>query len=216
MSTKVNSFIKKLAQTRTGSDLFNPYNELTKPIDDRTAPGVRQQNLRLYLNAHEKLKSKVMCIYYSPSYDESKRSGVPLTNISNFGEVNHFLGIEHPFEKATKSRNKPKVSSMASILWNLAERNNAKLLFWPVVPFYPHKKGGLKKVRNFTHKELLDYRNLLSDVVTIFEPKTILSIGKDTDEALSFLKVNHYKMPHPRRSIAKFETALKKELKKIK
>jgi hypothetical protein len=216
MSAKIDILVKKLAQTETESVLFNPYNELTKPTDDRTAPGVRQQNLRIFLNSLEKQKPKVMCFYYAPSYDESKRSGVPLTNVSIFKQVAEILDVERPFEKATKSRGKPELSSMASIIWDTIEKVEKPIAVWPIIPFYPHKKSGLKTERNFSNKELLKYRPLLSDIVEIFEPKVVLSIGKDSHEALKYLKVKHYTLPHPRRSIKKFEAALKRNLRKLK
>jgi hypothetical protein len=216
MSSKVNILIKKLAQTETKSDLFNPYNELTKPTDDRTAPGVRQQNLRLYLDSLEKSKPKIICFFYSPSYDESKRSGVPLTNVSNFKDVAEIVKIEKTFEKATKSRGKPKLSSIASIIWSVVEKIDEPIVFWPVIPFYPHKKSGLKTERNFTNKELLKYKDLMVDIVSLFEPEIVLSIGKDAHDALDFLQVKHYQLPHPRRSVKKFESSLKRNLRKLK
>ena len=216
MTQKINSLIKKLAQTETKSDLFNPYNELTKPTDDRTAPGVRQQNLRMYLDSLEKSKPQFICFFYAPLYDESKRSGVPLTNVSNFKQVEEVLNIKKSFEKATKSRGKPKLSSVASILWNTVEKIDEPIVFWPIIPFYPHKKSGLKTPRKFTNKELLKYKELVVDIVDLFEPKIVLSIGKDTHEALDFLQVKHYELPHPRRNIKKFEASLKRNLKKTK
>lgn len=215
MSSKIDILVKKLAQTRTKGVLFNPYNELSKPTDDRTAPGVRQQNLRIYLSALEKQKPKILCFYYAPSYDESKRSGVPLTNVSIFKRVENILKVSRPFEKATKSRGKPELSSMASIIWDTIEDLNKTIAVWPIIPFYPHKKSGLKMERSFTNKELLTYRPLLSDIVELFEPKIVLSVGKDAHEALKFLKVKHYQLPHPRRNIKNFAASLRKNLKKL-
>jgi hypothetical protein len=210
MTVKANDFVKKLATTKTSNTLFNPYNEFSKLMDDRTAPGVRQQNLRIYLDAHIKLNTKMLWVYLAPTYLEAKRSGVPLTNSALFGQVEEILSTSKHFEKAAKSKRRPNNTMLSSSLWNVADKLNINPLVWPLMPFYAHKKGDLKSRRKPTIQEIEKHKRFLLKIINIYKPKTILAVGKNAKETLDSLGIKTQYIAHPRRSKENFKKNISK------
>jgi uracil-DNA glycosylase len=210
MTAKISGFVRKLATTATGDMLFNPYNEFSKMSDDKTAPGLRQQNLKLYLNSHMKLKTNKMWIYLAPTYLEAKRSGVPLANASIYRKVESILNAEKLFEKATKTKNRPNNTTLSTSLWNAANELNIHPIIWPVIPFYAHKENRLKSKRSPTQKEIVKYRVFIDKVIAVFKPTTILAVGKGTKEALDMLKIKSHYVKHPRSSKKEFKRNVSK------
>lgn len=205
MLATVNNLVKKLATHITEKNAFNPYNQLSKATDDRTAPGIRQQNLRLYLESHEKLKTKVIWAYLFPTYEEAKRSGVPMGNSNTFRQIEEILNTDRKFEKATKIKRIPNSSSMSEILWNTAEEIGINPIIWPVIPFYLHNPGARKTKRKPKADEVEMYGEYFKLILEIYQPKNILAIGKDTKNALDQLKIKSKYIQHPRRGIKAFK-----------
>lgn len=210
MSTKIDGLVKRLALTDAGKTLFNPYNELIKTTDDRNAPGIRQQNLRLYLKSHAKLKTKTLWVYITPTFEEARRSGVPLANSSSFKDVEEMLNTKRPFEKATRRKRKPNGSPISTNLWSIASSLECNPVIWPAIPFYPHKKDSLSKKRTPKKDEIEKYGWVLKKMVEIYNPKTILAIGKSTKEALDMLEIKSKYVPHPRMGIKAFKRKVSK------
>jgi len=208
--------VRKLATTKTSKTLFNPYNELSKPVDDRTAPGVRQQNLRLYLNSHYALHTKMLWVYFSPTYTEAKRSGVPLVNFTTFRKAESVLNTEKHFEKATKSRKRPSSTVISSTLWSVADELGINPIIWPVIPFYAHVAGKLSVKRKPTPQEINKYKHYLEEILQIYKPEKVLAIGKEAEEAMKILGIEAGYIEHPRRGKKAFKTAIAKHLKKIR
>lgn len=205
MGAKINEFIKELAITSTGNILFNPYNELNKNFDDKTAPGTRQQNLRLYLNTHDEIKTNKLWVYLSPTYTDLKRSGVPLTNTSVFKKVEGIIGTDKHFESTSRTKAAHNIAPLSTNLWNVADELDINPIIWPLIPFYPHKKDNPKSKRKPNNEEILKYRYFLDTIIEIYNPKTILAIGKDTKEALDLLKIKSHYVEHPKSSKERFK-----------
>lgn len=205
MTAETNNLVKKLARTKTKDTIFNPYNEFTKSLDDRTAPGIRQQNLKLYLNSHISLKTKMLWVYCSPTYLEAKRSGVPLVNAVLFDKVEDILKTSKHFERATKSKKKLSNTAMSSTLWNVVSELGINPIIWPVIPFYTHN---LVSKRKPTDREIIKYKWFLMQILDIYKPTTILAIGRDTQKALQVLGVKAIYIEHPQRG----KKAFKKEI----
>ena len=212
MATKIDNFVKQLALTDTGDMLFNPYNQLNKALDDRTAPGVRQQNLRMYLRSHAKLRTKIFWVYFSPTYQESRKSGIPLINSSLFKKAQNILDINKPFEKATKSKTKPSNTFLSRALWNAAQDLEINPIIWPVIPFFAHKKDAITKKRKPKVAEIEKYGFILKDLINMYKPKHIFAIGKEAEDALKRLEIKAIDLPHPRKGREKFKKLVSKKL----
>jgi len=210
VTAKINGFVKRLATTDTGDKLFNPYNEFSKDFDDRTAPGLRQQNLRLYLNSHTKLKTNKLWVYLAPTFFELKRSGIPLTNNPVFKKVEGILSTNKHFENTSKTKMNINNTTLASSLWNVASELDINPLIWPLIPFYPHRKGKPSTKRKPKQEEIVKYRWFLDAIIATYKPSTILAVGKDTKEALDLLKIKSHYVNHPRRSKKRFKRAVSK------
>lgn len=210
MKATITQLVKKLALTKTEDNLFNPYNEYSKMTDDKNAPGLRQKNVRLYLNSHQELNTKIILLYLAPTYYEAKRSGVPLVSADQFKDTQDSLETEKKFEKATKIRIEANSTVFSSVLNEVSEELGINPLVWPVIPFYAHKPGDTSVRRKPSQGELLKYREFIDHIIEIYSPKTLLAIGKDTLAATDLLKIKADYIEHPRRGKSAFKKALKK------
>lgn len=213
MSGRVNNIVKELALTKTNNRIFNPYNELSKSTDDRTAPGVRQQNLRLYLNTHLKNKTKVLWVYSSPTFLEAKRSGVPLLNESLFSKAEGVLKPDRHFEVATKSKKRPDNTVISSVIWDVAEELGINPIIWPAIPFYTHRKGKVKAKRKPTMAEIIKYKHFLENIIALYKPDHILAIGREAEQALKSIGIKPVYVNHPRSGKGDFANKVKKYIK---
>lgn len=195
--TSITKYIKELARIETSDTLFNPYNEVSSPSDKNTAPGIRQQNLRLVLNAYYKSKPDMIWVFETPSYLEAKNSGVPLVNQANFLQVKQILDLKRNIERAVKSKETPDKSLTASVIWRIIEEMEIKPLIWNACPFYPHKKNNIAAGRNISKKELIEHKILFTKLTDIYKPKSICAIGKGAKRAMDILEIKTKYLDHP-------------------
>ncbi|MDC0449155.1 hypothetical protein OAL67_00945 [bacterium] len=210
MAVNIKGFVQKLARTQTGDTLFNPYNQLLPGIDDKTAPGVRQQNLRLYLKSHDNLNTKTLWVFGNSNQSEARRSGIPLVGSTTFKTAEDVLDTTRRFEKATKSGSTGHSTTISSVLWNVAQELDINPLIWPILPFYPHKKEKPLSTRRLTKDEILEHKYFLSKIIEMYKPKNILAIGKEAEEALELLGIKAKFANHPKRGKEKFKRLAKK------
>lgn len=208
MRKSLNGLVKGISSENTGDTLFNPYNEFCRSVDTNTAPGIRQQNLRIYLQAHKKQGTQILWVYLNPTRTEFTRSGVPLVNSSQFNKIEELLDSKKRFEKATKTKRKPKKTIISTTLLDVAQGQNRSPLVWPVVPFYPHSKTSFNRSRKPTSTEIKEYSKYLLQIIEMYEPRRIYAIGNESKEILDSLNVKSTILPHPRRGLDKFKKAL--------
>ena len=189
MSKDIDSLLSKLAGTRTEASLFNPYNEVCKTTDISTAPGLRQGNLRLFLESHLNLKTDLLWIFDTPDYHNAKLSGIPLVNSSLYSRVEDLLGMTEHFENAGKAHNVNENSKIEENLWNSFAKSSTHPLVWNVMPFYPYKGEDMTSKRKATKEEVIKYGEFLRSIISIFKPKKVVAVGREAKAAVDLLEI---------------------------
>ena len=189
MENATNELIKRLANTRTDENLFNPYNQVCKIFDVNTAPGLRQGNLRIFLDSFTNSSTDALWVFDSADYFSTKLSGVPLMGPSSFTKVENIFGLTLHFEAANKSSSLSAVPNAHAKLWNLISKQKEHPLIWNVLPFYPHKRDDISTRREPTAQEYLKYSEFMHSVIAIYKPKSVLAVGNKAKSALDLLKI---------------------------
>ncbi|OGC69580.1 hypothetical protein A2415_03325 [candidate division WWE3 bacterium RIFOXYC1_FULL_39_7] len=189
MANKIDELVIKLANTKTEETLFNPYNQVCKDYDINTAPGVRQGNLRMYLESYAEGSVEELWVTSSADFHTTKLTGVPLLDPVNFAFVEGILGAPIKFEIATKNRTIFETNKLFGNVWDLAAKQKKRPLIWAVLPFYPHDTAGITTKRVPEVEEYRKYKEFLMMVIGIYKPKNIVTIGPDAKKAVSSLKL---------------------------
>lgn len=189
MISKIDELISKLASTKTEENLFNPYNQICKNHDISTAPGLRQGNLRIYLDKHLQNKTDEIWFIDTVDYFSTKISGVPLVEINNYAKVEKILGISEHFERANKNGIVNGVNHTITKIWDLIASQTKPVLIWNVFPFYAHNPKDIAIKRTPTDEEFINNKEFVHLLMDIYKPKNISSINQRTKEVLGLLNI---------------------------
>jgi len=189
MASKIDELIIKLANTRTEETLFNPYNQVCKDYDINTAPGVRQGNLRIYLESYANSAVEDLWVTDAVDFHSTKLTGVPLLNPVNLTRVEDILGLTTKFEVATKNRAVLEGHKYGTNVWDLISKQKKRPMIWTVLPFYPHETAGITSKRDPSAEEYSKYKEFLMLIIEIYKPKNIFTMGAKTKSALTALKI---------------------------
>lgn len=197
----IGNFISKLANTETSNKLFNPFVDICPIHDKKNAPLIRQRNLQLLLEAHMKLKTKMIWLFEAPSYLGARRSGAPFVNEGMFTEIEQILQTSRKFEKATHTDSKTAITTR--ITWRVAKELALKPLIWEALPFHPHNLDQPLSNRKPSLEEMASYKHFLIQILEIFNPIDILAIGRVAENGLNSLGVKATYVRHPAQGGAK-------------
>lgn len=186
---KTDNLVTKLASTKTEETLFNPYNQICKYNDINTAPGVRQGNLRLYLESYTNVKIDTLWVFSTADYCSTKLSGVPQVNPQNYRSVESVLKISTHFENANKNNLVSNENKLHNKIWDVISKQSTHSLIWNVLPFYPHDITDVSIERNPTKDEYVKYGEFIRMIIDIYKPKTVLAVGQKTKDALRLLNI---------------------------
>lgn len=189
MASKTNELIIRLANTKTDDSLFNPYNQICKNYDITTAPGLRQGNLRIYLDSYLNKKTDVLWVIDCADFYSAKLSGVPLLEPISYAKVEGIFGLTEHFEVAHKNRTISGSNKGNEEIWDLLSKQKTRPLIWNILPFYPHETEDISKRREPTKKEYLQHAEFIRLIISIFKPKTVLALGTKTQSVLKDLNI---------------------------
>ncbi|HLD50733.1 hypothetical protein A3K34_03690 [candidate division WWE3 bacterium RIFOXYC1_FULL_40_10] len=189
MALKIDDLIIKLANTITDDTLFNPYNQICKDFDISTGPGVRQGNLRIYLEKHLDSRTDTIWIFDTAGYHSSKLTGVPLVGPSNYSKVEETLGLENRFENANKNGAVSSSAEESTKLWETLSKKHNPPLVWNLLPFYPHQANEISVKRTPEKEEYLKYAEFTHLVLEIFGLKKIVAMGHRAQKALDLIHI---------------------------
>jgi uracil-DNA glycosylase len=207
-------FNKKIFTIPSSHGLFNQYKDRNPYVDLINAADIRRQNLYNYFKSFSK-KPVVVLIGEAPGPWGCRFSGIPFT-----GE-RQLLLKELPFYGKQSSKNKaeirvrkstPYVSNSARIFWSVMKKYHPQFFVWNCVPIQPYKKNNILSVRTPTTKEVMNYSNLLSEILSILNPKHIVAVGKKAEFSLSQLGISCTYVRHPSQGGA---TKFKKGIAKV-
>lgn len=196
MARKLRNFIWDLAQRKTDEGEFNPYNSIFKDQDLPTGPGIRQQNLRIYLNYHLRNKSNVLWLFDHPGFLDSVRTGVPLLNEENYENIKNYLKIKGNFETATKFSSRVDKSPISKIVWKSTSNLNKKPIFWNIYPFYKHDKS-IETVISPKKKDIIKHSEILENFIKLVKPRKIFVFGREAQKYANYLNLKYKYVDHP-------------------
>ncbi len=192
-------FEKRIFAVGSSPGQFNQYRDRDLSVDEAAGPGVRRNNLRGYLESFEK-KPPVLVLGEAPGPWGCRFSGIPFTGERQL--LTHAL----PFGGEQSSRNDPMrklrkktpyVSNSARLFWAAMLQYYPNFLVWNCVPFHPYKTEDILSVRTPTKKEILDYSDILAEMVSIMRPEKIVAVGRKAQFSLGYLGFRCNYVRHP-------------------
>jgi len=193
MIEKFNTFIKSLADTKVGPNVYNQYSY------ESAENSIRRDNLLIYLNQMYKLKPKIILVAEAPGYRGSRLTGVPFTSehllMNNIAGLSLF-GRENGYRLA-RENGKLLKEATATIIWTTLIQYDLMALGWNAFPFHPHKKNNGMSNRTPLKKELLIGRKPLLQILEMFDMDTVVAVGNKAEESLRILDIDCQKVRHP-------------------
>jgi hypothetical protein len=208
---EIKKLILKLGSIDTPKTVFNPYKDVCNIHDKNNAPAIRRKNLEILLNYHYRSKTNTIWIFEANSYQGGRRSGVPFVNELMYEEIENILGIKESFKKATKTNNK--VALTTKMAWNLVKELNIIPFMWESASFHFYNRNNPFSNRPVTKDESILYKDILMDVLNIFKPKKIISVGRSSERILNYLNIENNYVRHPAHGgFVKFKKGIIKNL----
>ena len=176
--------------------LFNPYQNHHTEWDRPDAVAIRIQNLRLYLDDHEKGRENgsipLFLLMEAPGPWGCRFSGVPITSEAQLTDPS-FPGSGR--QSTTKAE--PFSEYSASIYWRILSPYWKSLFTWNTVPMHPFHLGKPDSIRTPKQSEINTFLPVLEQIVEWAQPKRILAVGRKAENALSRISVEADYIRHP-------------------
>ncbi|SFV61367.1 hypothetical protein MNB_SV-3-1071 [hydrothermal vent metagenome] len=173
------NIINKLRLRPSTDTVFNPYqNEAVA------------NNLKLYFEYLYSTNQKdVLLIGEAPGYAGCRITGIPFTS----GELFRNSELEI-FKKLNQDIFLEKIEGekTASIVWNYLENKSKLPVFWNSFPFHPFNTNNEKSNRTPTNEEIEEGKIYIQELVEIFKPKIIASIGRKGEKVLKNIYPNNH------------------------
>jgi len=194
MSEKaIAELVNRLAQIQPNDRLENIY----APQSDPNAT-TRRRNLVTYLTEAYRRNASVLFLLEAPGYRGCSHTGIPITSerIMLVGiEKFNLFGDEY---RPTSGQTNGVAESSATIFWNaLVDHVQETPVLWNTVPLHPHKPGNTQSNRPpSTAERRLGYP-YIEQILSIFEIKTVIAVGRKAQTALEELNISHTALRHP-------------------
>jgi uracil-DNA glycosylase family 4 len=152
--------------------LFNPYHDTNPDYDLPEAAAIRRENLFSFLASLPE-KPPVLLVGEAPGWHGCRFSGIPFTS------------------EAQLSR------GSATIFWQALGAHHPQFFVWSSVPFHPYLSGQPLSNRTPSRQELQSFLPLLAKMNRILSPKLVLAVGRQAQQALSWLDIPAVAVRHP-------------------
>lgn len=156
--------------------VFNPYNSVCTLFDTREAPQVRFSVLSQMLSCAQRGGVDSIWIGRDLGYRGGRRTGLALTDDVHFDMHLSRWGIECP---APFLKGRAISERTASVVWNELHAVKGRVFLWNVFPFHPHDLGDEFSNRAHTAKERQIGEELLSWLVKIVRPASLVAVGQN-------------------------------------
>lgn len=161
----IDIFLQKLAKRANKNSSNNPYKD----------PRVLN-NLKLYLEAlRQNYYNGTMLIAEAPGYSGCNITGIPFTTVKILEEKPHRI-FKELNGKLYKGEHFSDISG--AIIWEYLKDKEKLPLFWNSFPFHPYKKYKKLSNRKPSTPEIKEGIGYIEDLIQIFKPKTIASLGR--------------------------------------
>lgn len=161
----IEKFLNKLQKRANKNSTNNPYKD----------PRVLN-NLRLYLHLlKDRYYNGTMLVAEAPGYSGCNITGIPFTTVKIFDQKPHniFDDIESEIFKGEMFSD-----ISGAIIWDYLKDKKKIPLFWNSFPFHPYKKYKKLSNRKPTKIEVEEGIEYIDDLIEIFKPLKILSLGR--------------------------------------
>lgn len=191
---EIEIFIEKLAKIEKNGNSTNLY------YGDNIESEIRRHNLKEYLALTKRQKPDVMLLGEAPGYRGCRLTGIPFTCERNIADTKYFKNGNF---KTINDADNLESEVSASVVWNEISTCKRDTLIWNIFPFHPHENNNIKTNRTPNSKELKEGKEILIELLTLFEIKKIIAIGRKSESQIRNLGFNYAYVRHPARGGAK-------------
>lgn len=131
--------INQIISLKSSKKLFNPYSDCCLSEDRPDSPKIRRENLFRYFSIQFKKQPEFLWVFEAPGYRGCRRTGLPLVSEDLFQAVSRLLGLQRPFQKATKTE--VLVEYSANVVWRIIGELGEVPLIWNAFPLHPFWEG---------------------------------------------------------------------------
>ena len=188
-----NEFVAYLSAVKLPA-VFNPYADYCQECDRFDAAKLRRKNLQTFLEATLLKRVDTIWIARDLGYRGGRRTGIPLTDEIHLDRLSELLGGVK-LNRATKG---PAVAERtARVVWKMLLQIGEPVVLWNVFPFHPHEPGAPFTNRCHTSAEREITQPLLEQLISMFQPRQVVAIGRDAHQALRNIGVPVTLVRHP-------------------
>jgi len=186
------SLIERLALLPGSDRLFNPY--------DDQFPGarIRRDNLARYLTDMLARRPRTLMLFEAPGYRGCALSGVPVTSERIMLRGIPTWALFGAGYQGTSGQVDGVSEMTATILWNeLQDCADQPPLVWNTVPLHPYRPGERQSNRAPSADEQRMGLAYVEAIIALFDPRTVLAVGKIAQHALDSLGRPMTPLRHP-------------------
>jgi hypothetical protein len=193
-SAKVAADFVSLVAALKFENAFNPYVDLCSEFDKPNAPELRRSNLERVFHAALDTRVDTIWIARDLGYRGGRRTGLALTDEAHL-EAHASL---YRIDSLARSTNGPVVAERtAKVIWDMLFRIGQPVFLWNVFPLHPHEADSPLTNRCHTRAERLACRHIMLSLIQLLRPNSVLTIGRDAEQALADLGVGAKCVRHP-------------------
>ena len=172
------TIINELRKRTSSNTVFNPYQ------NEKVA-----NNLQLYFEyLYKNNQNNILFIGEAPGYKGCRITGIPFTSGELFtnSEIKIFKDLKDEiFLEKIESEN------TATIIWNYLKNKDNLPIFWNSFPYHPFNIDNPKSNRAPNNEEIEEGKFYIEELVKIFNPKIIASIGRKGEKILKDMYPNN-------------------------
>ena len=187
------SFVKSLSRLRLDG-VFNPYGERCDRCDRADADRRRRANLRVLLDAAIRMRVDSLWVARDLGYRGGRRTGLPLTDEAHLPALAQAYG-GLALRRATQGP--PVAERTAAVVWKTLARVDRPVFLWNIFPLHPFEPGRPLSNRRHTRAERRACQDLFFTLLDALQPRRIVAIGKDAQDALGEFGLEHHPVRHP-------------------
>jgi uracil-DNA glycosylase len=186
-------FVARLAKLKF-RDVFNPYSDICPSHDDVNAPQIRRKNLESVLERALSLGVDSMWVGLELGYGGGRRTGLAMTDDARLVEHASLYSAKD-VKRATASG--PVSEITAGAVWEAVRLVGRPVFLWNIFPLHPHQSGVSLSNRRHTRLEREACADLLEDLLAALNPKLVIALGREAQNALTGRAISQYPVRHP-------------------